>query len=44
VVLHRGELLCDGPPERVRGDPRVREVYLGDEVSDLAEASAGRTS
>ncbi len=33
VVLHRGELLCDGPPERVRGDPKVREVYLGDEVS-----------
>jgi branched-chain amino acid transport system ATP-binding protein len=44
VVLHRGELLCDGAPERVRGDPRVREVYLGDEVSDLPEASAGRTS
>ncbi len=43
VVLHRGELLCDGAPERVRADPRVREVYLGDEVSDLAEASAGRT-
>ena len=43
VVLHRGELLCDGPPERVRGDPRVREVYLGDEVSNLAEASARRT-
>ena len=38
VVLHRGELLCDGPPERVRGDPKVREVYLGDEVS---QADAG---
>ena len=40
VVLHRGELLCDGPPERVRGDPRVREVYLGDEVAEPAEAGA----
>jgi len=39
VVLHRGELLCDGPPERVRADARVREVYLGHEV----EAEAGVT-
>jgi branched-chain amino acid transport system ATP-binding protein len=43
LVLHRGDLLCDGAPDRVRGDPRVREVYLGDEVSDLPEASGGRT-
>ena len=40
VVLHRGELLCDGPPERVRGDPGVREVYLGDEVSAAATGGA----
>jgi branched-chain amino acid transport system ATP-binding protein len=33
VVLHRGEVLCDGAPEVVRGDRRVREVYLGDEVA-----------
>ncbi|MBI5069423.1 MAG: ABC transporter ATP-binding protein [Deltaproteobacteria bacterium] len=36
VVLHRGELLCDGPPERVRADARVREVYLGHEVEEAA--------
>ncbi len=42
LVLHRGEVLCDGSPGTVRGDPRVREVYLGDEVSALPEA-AGRT-
>jgi branched-chain amino acid transport system ATP-binding protein len=42
VVLHRGELLCDGAPERVRGDARVREVYLGDEVAEGAAEAAGR--
>jgi branched-chain amino acid transport system ATP-binding protein len=35
VVLNRGEVLCDGPPDVVRNDRKVREVYLGDEVIDL---------
>ena len=35
IVLHRGEILCDGTPEAVRADAKVREVYLGDDVSDL---------
>ena len=35
VVLHRGEVLCDGAPEVVRGDAKVREVYLGQEVPEL---------
>ena len=43
VVLHRGELLCDGPPERVRGDARVREVYLGDEVLEAPAPGGGPT-
>jgi branched-chain amino acid transport system ATP-binding protein len=38
VVLHKGELLCDGTPDHVRADPKVREVYLGQEV----EAAAAR--
>jgi len=29
IVLHRGEVVAEGPPEAVRADARVREVYLG---------------
>ncbi len=30
LVLHSGELIAAGPPDEVRRDARVREVYLGD--------------
>jgi branched-chain amino acid transport system ATP-binding protein len=30
LVLHLGELIAQGPPDEVRADARVREVYLGD--------------
>jgi branched-chain amino acid transport system ATP-binding protein len=29
VVMHRGRILTDGPPETIRRDPQVRDVYLG---------------
>jgi branched-chain amino acid transport system ATP-binding protein len=29
TVLHYGEVLAEGPPDAVRADPRVYEVYLG---------------
>ncbi len=34
VVMNRGEVLVQGPPEDVRDDPAVREVYLGEEVAE----------
>jgi len=30
IVMHQGEVIAEGPPETVRSDARVREVYLGD--------------
>jgi branched-chain amino acid transport system ATP-binding protein len=29
TCLHFGQVLCEGPPDVIRGDARVQEVYLG---------------
>ena len=34
TVLHQGALLCEGKMEEIQNDPRVIEVYLGEEISD----------
>lgn len=30
TVMHQGSILCEGPFSKVKGDPRVIEVYLGE--------------
>ena len=32
IVLHNGEILADGEPEKIRANPKIREVYLGERV------------
>ena len=33
MVLHRGEVIADGAPERLARDPAVIKAYLGEEMS-----------
>jgi len=32
IVLHQGEVLADGEPEKIRANSKVREVYLGERI------------
>ncbi len=34
TVLHQGSVLCEGPFEQVKSDPRVIEVYLGQPMDE----------
>ena len=38
IVLHEGRVAAEGPPEDIRADPTVREIYLG--ADDGGPASA----
>jgi branched-chain amino acid transport system ATP-binding protein len=32
TVMHRGAILAEGSPAEIRDNPKVREVYLGDDI------------
>ncbi|MCP5094056.1 MAG: hypothetical protein GY943_00735 [Chloroflexi bacterium] len=32
TVLHYGQVISQGTPDEVRGDPLVQEIYLGDMI------------
>lgn len=35
LVLHYGEIIVEGPPDTIRSDKKVREIYMGKERSEL---------
>jgi branched-chain amino acid transport system ATP-binding protein len=41
IVLARGELIADGPPDAIRDDARVREVYFGSTGAPRATRAQG---
>lgn len=34
IVLHRGDIIGDGTPDQIKANAQVREVYLGEEVTE----------
>ena len=31
IVLHQGAVIAAGPPEKIKADHKVKEIYLGEE-------------
>ncbi len=44
IVLHRGVIIGDGPPEKIKNDRTVKEVYLGEDASGMFRYEEGDES
>src|SRR5260370_511610 len=40
VVFHQGKVIADAPPQAIREDPRVRDIYLGEPLEQSSHAVA----
>ncbi len=38
VVFHQGKVIADAPPQAIREDPRVRDIYLGEPLEQPSHA------
>ena len=40
LIVNKGEIIADGHPEEISNDPLVKEVYLGENLTDKSETKS----